>query len=167
MSRTGRFRNPRDKQKVDYFIDIVKEHKTAMFRLAYSIVMNQQDAEDAVSEAVLKAYSHLKDLRKIKKMKSWLFRIVVNESRNCLQKRVPTQCIEEIENSITQEEFSNDLLDYVCQLDERFREVVILYYFEGFRTKEIAGILEITEGTVKSRLSRARQKLKQYIEFQE
>lgn len=156
----------KEKQKIECFVKIVNEYKTAMFRLAFSIVLNKEDAEDVVSEAVLKAYSHLKNLRHTKKMKAWIFQIIVNESKNCLKKRNQMQFYEEMDYGSQQDEETSDLFEFVCQLEERFREVVILYYFEEFKVKEIASILGITEGTVKSRLSRARLKLKRYLELE-
>ena len=149
------------------FIKTVSENKTAMFRLTYSIVLNREDAEDIVSEAVYKAYSHLDSLKNRKKMKAWLFQILVNESKNYLKKRNQIELVEDI-SSLSQEqgedETTYDLLEFVYKLTDNFREVVILYYFEEFRVKEIAKILSISEGTVKSRLSRARSQLKEVLE---
>lgn len=157
--------------KKDYlngkFIKTVEENKEAMFRLAYSIVLNQQDAEDIVSEAVLKGYSHLEDLKNAKKMKAWLFRILVNESKDYLKKRSRIDLVEDsslFEDNGDDNENTYDLLEFVCQLDYIYKEVVILYYFEDFNVKEIATILDISEGTIKSRLSRARAKLKEFLE---
>ena len=155
-----------EQQKVECFIKVVNEYKTAMFRLAFSIVLNKEDAEDVVGEAIMKAYSHLKDLRQTRKMKAWIFQIIVNESKNCLKKRNHMELYEEMVCDKQPDEETSDLFDFVCQLDERFREVIILYYFEEFKVKEIAGILGITEGTVKSRLSRARFKLKRFLELE-
>lgn len=164
MSDTEHFISKKEQKRIDCFVNVVEEHKTALFRLAFSIVLNKEDAEDAVSDAILKAYSHLEDLKNIKKMKAWLFQILVNESKNCLKKRQKIEFSDVFVDRAPQEAETSDLFEFVCQLEERFREVIILYYFEGFRVKEIAKILEINEGTVKSRLSRARLKLKQYIE---
>lgn len=157
----------REQQKIECFIKIVREYRTAMFRLAFSIVLNKEDAEDVVGEAITKAYSHLKDLRHTKKMKSWIFQIIVNESKNCLKKKNQMQLFEEMDYGAQQDKEPSDLFEFVCQLEERFREVIILYYFEEFKVKEIASILGITEGTVKSRLSRARLKLKRYLELEQ
>lgn len=167
MENVVHSRNRKEQQKIECFIEVVKEYKTAMFRLAFSIVLNKEDAEDVVGEAVLKAYSHLKDLRYAKKMKAWIFQIIVNESKNCLKKRNQMQFYEEMDYGSQQVEETNDLFEFVCQLEECYREVIILYYFEGFKVKEIASILGITEGTVKSRLSRARLKLKRYLELEQ
>ena len=157
----------KEQQKIEHFVKVIQEHKTAMFRLAYSIVLNQEDAEDVVSEAILKAYSHLNHLRHLKKMKAWIFQIVVNESKNCLSKRKDFMCFDNMEyltESEQEEGTATDLLEYVYQLEDSFRFVVLLYYFDGFSVKETANILNLSEGTVKSRLSRARGKLKNYLQ---
>lgn len=157
--------------KKDYlngkFIKTVEENKNALFRLAYSVVLNQQDAEDVVSEALLKAYSHLADLRNAKKMKAWLFQILVNECKSCMKKRSRIDLVEDFSlfaDKGDDKEKPYDLLEFVCRLDDIFKEVVILYYFEEFNIKEIANILDVSEGTIKSRLSRARAKLKEFLE---
>lgn len=150
-----------------YFIDTVSKNKTAMFRLAYSIVLNVEDAEDIVGETILKAFSHLEKLRNRKKMKAWIFQILVNESKSYLRKRSRIELVGDSSLFLQKEgkkDTASDLLELVCQLDDSFREVLILYYFEEFRIKEIAKILAIPEGTVKSRLSRAREELKQSME---
>lgn len=149
------------------FIETVDRNRTAMFRLAYSIVLNREDAEDVVSESILKAYSHLAGLKDAKKIKAWLFQIIANESKTCLRKRKRIELTEDPSLFSVKEnkaETPYDLLEYVYQLGESFREVILLYYFEEFRVKEIAGILAISEGTVKSRLSRAREALKEALE---
>lgn len=150
-----------------YFIETVSNNKTAMYRLAYSIVLNAEDAEDIVGETILKAFSHLEKLRNYKKMKAWIFQILVNESKSYLKKRNRIELVEDSSLFIQNEgkkDTASDLLELVCQLDDSFREVLILYYFEEFSVKEIAKILTIPEGTVKSRLSRAREELKQLME---
>lgn len=149
------------------FIETVDQNRTAMFRLAYSIVLNKEDAEDVVSESILKAYSHLAELKDAKKIKAWLFQIIANESKTCLRKRKRIELTEDPSLFSAKEDTTETpygLLDCVYQLGESFREVILLYYFEEFRVKEIARILAISEGTVKSRLSRAREALKEALE---
>lgn len=157
----------REQFLIDQFVKTIGENKTAMFRLAYSMVLNREDAEDIVSETIVKAYSHLDELKNIRKMKAWIFQILVNESKTYLKKRNRIDLIEDIsifEEKEKDEKENYDLLEFVCQLEDIFKEVIILYYFEEFRVKEIADILNISEGTVKSRLSRARVKLKGFLE---
>lgn len=147
------------------FIKTVSDNKIAMFRLAYSIVLNREDAEDIVGETILKAYSHLTDLRNQKKMKAWLFQILVNESKTCLKKRNRIELVEDTSMFVEEQETEtmNDLLEFVYKLDDIFKEVTILYYFEEFSIREIANILHLSVGTVKSRLSRARAKIKKFL----
>lgn len=156
----------------DFFIETVGENKTAMFRLAYSIVLNKEDAEDAVSDSILKAYSHLSELRNVSKLKAWLFQILVNECKTLLRKRSRFELVEDVsgfKDSPPETDSCNncDLLDFVYQLEGSFKEVILLYYFEEFRIKDIAKILCISEGTVKSRLFRARAELKKFLEQNE
>lgn len=157
----------KEQHRKSLFIKFVGENKVPMYRFAYSIVQNQQDAEDVVSEAILRAYTHLEELRNLKKMKSWLFQILVNESRACLnqKKRIDLmKDVSQLHDNIQPMQETTNLLEFVYQLEEIFREVVILYYFEELSVREIAKILSVSEGTVKSRLSRARVKLKQFLE---
>lgn len=161
--------NRKNQSLNSFFIETVDANKTAMFRLAYSIVLNKEDAEDVVSESILKAYSHLYELRNTKKMKAWLFQILVNESKTCLRKRKRIELVDDFskfENRIseTANGTSSDLLEYVYQLEDIYKEIIILYYFEQFHIREIAKILNLSEGTVKSRLFRARSELKKFLE---
>lgn len=161
--------NRKNQSLNSFFIETVDANKTAMFRLAYSIVLNKEDAEDVVSESILKAYSHLYELRNTKKMKAWLFQILVNESKTCLRKRKRIELVDDFskfENRISETDngTSSDLLEYVYQLEDIYKEIIILYYFEQFHIREIAKILNLSEGTVKSRLFRARSELKKFLE---
>lgn len=155
----------KDKFKQEYFLLIIKEHSAAFYRYAYSILLNRQDAEDAVSETILKAFEHLNDLIHIRKMKSWIFQILANTCKTLLSKRLYVS--DDIDNHAPEpadQEAYMDLQNCIYQMEPKFREVVILYYFEDLKIREIAEILSVSEGTIKSRLSRARDKLKKYLE---
>ena len=98
---------------------------------------------------------------------AWLFQILVNESKACQNRKKQIELVADTSSfreNLVNEEAHDTLLEFAYRLDEVFREVIILYYFEEFNVKEIAKILQISEGTVKSRLSRARAKLKQFLE---
>lgn len=139
-------------------------HQQSMYRLALGILKNNHDAEDALSEAVIKAYENLAGLRNKDKFKPWIMTILVNVSKNMITKNSRLQLTDDI--TIIREEvveYENDIWDSVMSLGEQHMQIVILYYYDGFSTKEIAKILNVSEGTVKSRLSRARQHLKQLL----
>lgn len=136
-------------------------YKQSMYRLALGILGNQQDAEDAISETIIKAYENLASLRNNSKFKSWIMTILVNVSKNMLTKKNRILLVDDItvfEGTV--KDSQNDIWDSIMALDELHRQIIILYYYDGFSTKEIARILELPKGTVKSRLSRGREKLK-------
>lgn len=149
----------------DYFIQFIKENKNNMYRFAYSILRNETDAEDAVSEAIMKGYENIDKLRDRNKMKTWMMTILSNEAKKIYKKK--SLFIEEefLANLEGENGKDYELWDVVKCMPSSFSEIIILYYYEEFSTKEIACILRIAEGTVKSRLSRAREKLKELLEI--
>lgn len=145
----------------EYFLLVVKENAEIFYRYAYSVLLNRQDAEDAVSETILKAFEHLNDLKHLHKMKSWMFQILANNCKTMLSKKLPVSDAIDAHTELSQnQEAYMDLHDCIYHMEPKFREVIILFYFGDFKIREIAKILNISEGTVKSRLSRAKDKLK-------
>lgn len=145
----------------EVFAELVRENKVPMYRLAYGILRNQMDAEDAVSEAVVKAFERLSSLREPEKFKPWMMQIVANEARKLYGKKKRVDLVEDAsEMKLYHEDAKNELWDIVVRLDEKSRAVVILFYYEQLSLKEIGGVLDISEGTVKSRLFRAKEKLR-------
>lgn len=136
-----------------------------MYRYALGVLRNPADAEDAVGETVLKAYAHLAQLRDTERFRSWVMSILVNVTRTMLAGRGRLEFPGDM--SLYEQrapEEGRELWYVVMDLPQDFRQVVILYYYEGFRTKEIARMMKLSEGTVKSRLNRARRKLKTALE---
>lgn len=146
------------------FEELVLKESVAMYRLAYGILRTKEDAEDAVGEAVMKAYTHMDALKEAKKSRQWLMQIVANEAKTIYVRRKKTEYVEDIELwGVSCEDGTNDLWEIVLKLDDKYRCVIILFYYDQWSIKEIGKILHISEGTVKSRLSRAKQKLKQMV----
>ncbi len=150
--------------KKEEFADLVLTNQRSMYRFALGQLRNEQDAEDALSAAIMKAYEHLASLRNKDKFKSWIMSIIANEAKNMLKKNSRLQLVDDVTIYEEQvEENQNDIWGSVMELGEQHRQIVILYYYDGFSTREIAKILKVSEGTVKSRLSRARQNLKELL----
>ncbi len=144
------------------FANLVVIYQHNMYRLALGILRNKQDAEDALSETIVRAYEKRGILRDENKFKAWIMTILVNVSKNMLKRNSRLQLMEDVsamEEAI--QENQNDVWSCVMELGELHRRIIILFYYEGFSTKEIAKIMKVPEGTVKSRLSRARQQLKE------
>lgn len=145
--------------------DLIIDNKESMYRLAYSIVRNDADAQDAVSDAIVLAFEKRHQIRNVESAKAWLMKIVVNSSKRIIAKSCKLVLSDNQDQYEQAEAFeSDDMWPVVMELGEEYREVVVLYYYEQFNVKEISKMLKIPEGTVKSRLSRARDKLLKMIE---
>ncbi len=147
------------------FCEQVRMQQVSMYRYALGVLRNTADAEDAVGEAVLRAYEHLGQLKDVTCFRAWVMSILVNVTRTMMTKkgRVEWPGDMELYEKGGQQE-GKELWYLVMELSREFRDVVILYYYDGFRVKEIARMLKVSEGTVKSRLNRAREKLKRMWE---
>ena len=143
---------------------LIMDNKDGMYRLAFSILCNDADAQDAVSEAIVLAFEKSHQLRKTSSAKSWLMQILVNSSKKiAVQSNKYVLLENEIQYEQAEEFKDDDMWETVMELDEEFREVVVLYYYEQFSVREIGKMLRVPEGTVKSRLARAREKLLRII----
>lgn len=143
---------------------LIMDNKDGMYRLAFSILRNDVDAQDAVSDAIVLAFEKCHQLRKTSSAKSWLMQILVNSSKKiALQSNKYVLLENEIQYEQAEEFKDDDMWETVMELDEEFREVVVLYYYEQFIVREIGKMLRVPEGTVKSRLARAREKLLRII----
>ncbi len=155
--------NGRNKVSEQYFVNIVQEEKDLMFRLAYNIMQNTVDAEDVVAESICKAWEKRKSLKNPDKMRNWILRIIINTAKNAVAVRNRIELVEDFPQYCDEQENKNNIWDLVSELKEKERTVIILYYYRGFSVREVSKILHIPEGTVKSRLSNARNNLKKLM----
>ena len=148
------------------FAVLVERHRTMLFGTAYLMTRDRQMAEDAVQEALIQIWKNIGSLRKPDGLKAWLARIVVNEVRQQARKRhAPLVTLEAIpdppeENTgAGSSELRQDLAGAVAMLPPDQREAVVLRFFSDLTVAEIAAATGSREGTVKSRLSRAMDRL--------
>jgi RNA polymerase sigma-70 factor (ECF subfamily) len=156
------------------FEKLVKQYQKPVYHLAMRIVLNHMDADEVVQETFLKAYLHLNDFSDKYKFFTWLYRITVNTAFSLLKKRkkggdsLDTLSDEDGfqfagQDDVFQEYKNKELSDIVSKalndISPEMRTVFILRTWGGLSYKEIAEALEISEGTVMSRLNRARSKL--------
>lgn len=142
----------------------------SMFRLCRRYVENEQDAEEVLMNGFLKFYKNLKafKLTDENSLERWLRQIMINE---CLlfirQRKIKFSSIEIIENEVQEPEFTNletdDLYNILLTLPIGYRTVFNLFAIEGYSHAEIAIKLNISEGTSKSQLSRARELLQKIL----
>ena len=165
------------------FEELVNRYEEKIFRLTRNITGNREDAEDAMQDAFLKAYSHLQDFHGDSRFYTWLVRIAANESLMRLRKRRPNQfSLDEPvegdtdlmpreledwgpspEQGYAQAELQGILSEFIEQLDPEFRIVLVLRDLEELSTQETAEALGISVPAVKSRLLRARLKLREKL----
>ena len=146
------------------FIKMVKENKEDFYKLAYSYVKNEQQALDIVGEATYKGLNSLSKLRERKFMKTWFYRIIINESiaLNRKNKNIvyDTQILENIAEDEVDKDEILDLYNALDNLSDKYKTVIILKYMKQMKTKEIADVLNMNINTVKVRVKRGVDKLK-------
>ena len=147
-----------------WFAREIEAAEPSMFRIAFAILRNRTDCEDAAQNAVLKAYRRLDTLTDRKLFRTWLIRILKNECFDLLQKRRPQTTLDAYDPGYEMEVPDLDLNRAFDTLSPDERLAITLFYYEGYRTAEIAKITEVSEGTVRSRLSRARSALKEQLQ---
>lgn len=150
-----------------WFSEQVRAMLDTMYRVAYTLVQNDADAQDATQSSVEHAYIALSTLRDRKRFRPWLLRILKNECYRILREKKRLIPFDEVPDA-SEEPFNTlDLKAAFARLSAESRLTVTLYYYEGYRIPEIAALLNEPEGTVKSRLSRARQALRQELTDEE
>lgn len=142
--------------------------RVPMLRLAASILRHPQNAEDAVSEAMLIAFRRIGTLRDEKAFRPWMLRITANCCYDLLRREKRQRDLSGQMDSLALFEQAQDtLLEEIARLPRAMAQVLVLYYYEHFSTAEIAQILHIPGATVRMRLARGRRQLKTLLEKEE
>ncbi len=152
------------------FISLIQQNKINVYRVAKAMLHNESDIEDVIQITILKAFENIKKLKKNRYFKTWLIRILINECNSILKARKKIISIDTLyeNNAICEDTYLNiDLHSAVYSMKEEFRVVTVLFYYEDLSTKEIAKLLKIPEGTVRSRLSKARRLLQKLLKLDE
>lgn len=148
------------------FAELIVSQKQTLYKVARSYLRSDADAADAIGETVLACYEKLDTLREPKYFRTWLIRILINKCQDLLRQQGRCVPLETAAEPVYHEpgQARAEFLALLDSLDEKYRTVLLLYYGEGFRTAEIAQILDLKENTVKTRLQRARASFKQAYE---
>jgi len=172
------------KGDVDAFEELVRKYQKKMFNMSYRMLGDYNDAAEVVQDAFVSAYKGLKGFKGKSQFSTWLYTIVINLSKNRLKQTKTRSHHEAVSiddpvdtdnGQIKTEPASNDLSvlerlekreieqkvqGCIQSLESGFREVIVLRDIQGFSYEEIGAMLKIAEGTVKSRLYRAREAVK-------
>lgn len=153
------------------FINVINKYTQDMYKVAKSRLESEEDIGDAIQETILSAYKNICVLKEINYFKTWLIRILINKCNDIINKNKKIVYVNEYYDdssktniSFYEKEFEENMMfsETLKILNEANRLVVVLYYVNGFNTREISEILNEKEGTIKSRLSRSRQQLREY-----
>lgn len=140
-----------------------------LYKIAKVKLNNEEDICDVVQETFISAYKNINKLKNIKKFKSWLITILINNCNNFFRKsKDNTVSLEDknIDRYLGKEDENNSSINFfelIKELNIDERTIIILYYSEGYRIKEISKILNINYDTTKCKLKRARKKLEEKI----
>lgn len=151
------------------FVRLMEENELAMYRTAKAILRNEDDVEDAVQEALCRAFDKIHTIRQPKFFKTWLTRVVVNCCYDLLRQKkglLPLELVPE-EGEDTDRDTPLDVQRTLAELSENDRLILTLYYLNDLPVKEIAKLLSISEGAAKMRLSHGRKKFRQTYEDRE
>lgn len=151
------------------FGKVIDLNKEKLYRISFMYVKNEQDALDIVSNTIFKAYMNINKLKDPKLFNTWIIRILINTAADQLKKTSKIMYIddyEQFEATNTTDEFefkvanNIDLYNAIDKLDVKYKNLIILKYFEDMTISQISTLLNQPEGTVKVYLSRSLKKLK-------
>lgn len=148
------------------FERIVQKYHNELYYTALGIVKSSWDALDICQETFLKAFSSLDTLKDVSKFRAWINRILINKCNDNFRRNKRVIVVDFIENEGFAEDTKEeniDLLKALYSLKEESRIILTLRYFQDLPIKEIAAIVDIPEGTVKSRLSNGLKELRKLM----
>lgn len=154
------------------FDELYDKYYLMLFRTAYLILGNSYDAEDVTQDAFVSIYVNIKSLKDPDKLKPWMFSILKNSAYKKYKNKKRELPDEEIQLKVDKETYTieeefvvkSEIQDALMSLNKKQREVIVLFYYNDLTIKEIASALGVFEGTVKSRLFKARKVLKKELE---
>lgn len=156
------------KHDKEAFAMLIEQNGKSMYKVAKAILQNDDDVADAMQETVLTCWEKIDSLKKEEYFKTWMIRILINKCMVIYRQRSRFVSDENLgEAAAFEMDYENvEWQELLRGLEEKYRTVIILYYVEGFKVREIAGILQVSESTVKGRLATAREKVERFYQFE-
>jgi RNA polymerase sigma-70 factor (ECF subfamily) len=162
---------------IEAFGALMERYEPKMARYARKFFANKEDIKDIVQDVFIKAYTNIQSFDAARKFSPWIYRVAHNEFVNALKKKSRSSMLsfdldivfphpvasETAESEFNKQELQEMLDHFLAEIDEKYREPLVLYYFEDFDYKEIAEILQIPISTVGIRLQRGKAILKKLI----
>ena len=142
--------------------------KNDVIRLAYAYTKNLSDSEDITQEVFIKLYENMNKFidETDENIKKWCIKVTVNKCKNLYVsswKKKIHLFFEFNDNKLSNQQMNYDLNDYLFRLPDKYRIVLVLYFYEGYKIKEIAAILSKKESTIKQQLKRGKEQLEKLL----
>ncbi|HAT4308137.1 TPA: sigma-70 family RNA polymerase sigma factor [Clostridium perfringens] len=143
---------------------LIKNNKEYLYKMAFLYVKDEQDALEVIHETVYRAFLNIEKLKKAKFFNTWITRILINVSIDFLKKKGKNEMLDESTPIIKEKceistEEKLDLYNAIDLLNDNYKTVIIMMYFNDMKIKDISRVMEIPENTVKTYLRRAKQAL--------
>jgi len=166
-----------DREENDFILEkLMIDYGNELVRLAFSYVKDAEIAKDMVQNTFIKCYKNLDSFRFDAQIKTWLYRITINECKDYLKSwnykmvhvksfinETAKSILPSTEKTVLDKYNNEEIKDKIFSLPKVYREVVYLYYYDSLTTEEIANVLDVSVNTVKTRLRRAKQRLESMI----
>ncbi len=159
------------------FGQIYEKYSTELYRTAYLILRNRSDAEDVTQETFVTLWQRAREIKKPESLRYWLIRCAGSKAKDLLRKQrreLPDEEVDKLSEAVglrnSDDEFANGVVEQeafyarLYAMPYKYREVLVLYYYNELSVKEIAHLTGQFEGTVKSRLYHARERLRKELE---
>lgn len=143
---------------------LIKNNKEYLYKMAFLYVKDEQDALEVIHETVYRGFLNIEKLKKAKFFNTWITRILINVSIDFLKKKGKNEMLDESTPIIKEKceistEEKLDLYNAIDLLNDNYKTVIIMMYFNDMKIKDISKVMEIPENTVKTYLRRAKQDL--------
>lgn len=154
----------------EILIEYIKENQDKFYKVAFTYTKNQDLSLDVVQESITKALEHISSLKHEEYVKTWFYRILINESIKSSRKNKKLVEYELLDNVSTNKKYDEELIESIDiykniqKLNEKLKTVIILRFFENLKIEEIAYITKTNVSTVKSRLYKGMDELKKSLE---
>ncbi|MER2126576.1 sigma-70 family RNA polymerase sigma factor [Solibacillus sp.] len=163
-------------EKDEMLEQLMIDYGNELVRVAFSYVKDAEVAKDLVQNTFIKCYKKLETFRQDAQIKTWLYRITINECKDYLKSwhykmvqvkgfihETTKSILPSTEKAVLEKYDQAEIKDTIYSLPKVYREVVYLYYYESLTSEEIAHVLDISVNTVKTRLRRAKQRLESIL----
>ena len=146
------------------FLELFNLYKNDICRFIYSYTKNLYDADDILQSVFIKLYKHQNLFNKLNdEIKKWLIKVSINECKNLFLSFWRKNVSFDYNDNISYSNQNDNIMPFILKLPTKYRTIIFLYYYEGYKIDEIAHILNLSSTNIQTILYRAREKLKEML----